>query len=345
MTGGAGFLGAHVVRKLVERGDSVIALVRATSNLALLDGLPVEMVTGDLRDINSLIGPLRGIDELYHVAADYRLWARDPRELYESNVDGTRNVLEAALRQGVPKVVYTSTVGCLGIPTSLQVSIPGGMHGGIGDETTPVTRDELVGHYKKSKFDAEQVALEYAAGGLPVVIVNPSTPVGPGDIKPTPTGKIIVDFLRGKMPAYVDTGLNLIAVEDVAQGHLLAAERGTVGEKYILGNENLTLREILGILARITGRKPPSVRIPHVLALIAAVASTSASRVLGKDPGIPIEAVLMSRKRMFFSAEKAVRELGLPQTPVEDALAGAVRWFRGNIPPGILPGGPATSNS
>lgn len=335
MTGGTGFVGAHVVRKLVERGDSVIALVRATSRLTLIEGLPVETVIGDIRDLDTLIPPLRGIDELYHVAADYRLWSRDPRELYAANVDGTRNVLEAALRQGVPKIVYTSTVGCLGIPSD----------GSPGDETTPVARDQLVGHYKKSKFDAEQVALEYAARGLGVVIVNPSTPVGPGDIKPTPTGKIILDFLRGRMPAYVDTGLNLIAVEDVAEGHLLAAEKGTVGEKYILGNENLTLREILGILARITGRKPPSVRIPHVLALIAAVTSTSASRILGKEPGIPIEAVLMSRKRMFFSSEKAVRELGLSRTPVADALAGAVRWFRGNIPPGILPGGPATSNS
>jgi len=296
--------------------------VRATSRLRLLEGLPVETVIGDIRDLDTLTAPLQGIDELYHVAADYRLWARDPRELYAANVDGTGNILEAALRQGVPKVVYTSTVGCLGIPGD----------GSPGDETTPVTRDELVGHYKKSKFDAEQVALAYAARGLGVVIVNPSTPVGPGDIKPTPTGKIILDFLRGGMPAYVDTGLNLIAVEDVAEGHLLAAERGTVGEKYILGNENLTLREILGILAGITGRKAPSMRIPHWLALIAAVANTSANRVLGKEPGIPIEAVLMSRKRMFFSAEKAVRELGLPRTPVEDALARAVRWFQGNEP-------------
>lgn len=296
--------------------------MRATSRLRLLEGLPVETVIGDIRDLDTLTAPLQGIDELYHVAADYRLWARDPRELYAANVDGTGNILEAALRQGVPKVVYTSTVGCLGIPGD----------GSPGDETTPVTRDELVGHYKKSKFDAEQVALAYAARGLGVVIVNPSTPVGPGDIKPTPTGKIILDFLRGGMPAYVDTGLNLIAVEDVAEGHLLAAERGTVGEKYILGNENLTLREILGILAGITGRKAPSMRIPHWLALIAAVANTSANRVLGKEPGIPIEAVLMSRKRMFFSAEKAVRELGLPRTPVEDALARAVRWFQGNEP-------------
>ena len=320
VTGGTGFVGAHVVRKLVERGDRVIALVRPTSNLTLLDGLPVETVTGDLRDPNSLSGPFKGIDELYHVAADYRLWSRDPKQLYASNVEGTRNVLEAALVQGVPRVVYTSTVGCLGIPKD----------GTPGDESTPVARERLVGHYKKSKFDAEQIALDYAAKGLPVVIVNPSTPVGPGDIKPTPTGKIILDFLRGKMPAYVDTGLNLIAVEDVALGHLLAAGKGRPGEKYILGNRNLTLKEVLGILGKMSGRKPPSLRIPHWVALLAAVVDTCASRALGREPSIPIEGVLMSRKRMFFSAAKALRELALPQTSVEDALSRAVDWFQSN---------------
>lgn len=320
VTGATGFVGAHVARKLVARGDQVIALVRPSSNLALLDGLPIETVTGDLRDPDSLIAPTQGVDELYHVAADYRLWARDPRDIYRSNVEGTRNVLEAAAKQHVPKVVYTSTVGCLGIPKD----------GSSGDETTPVSRDDLVGHYKKSKYDAEQIALEYAGNGLGVVIVNPSTPVGPGDIKPTPTGKMIVDFLRGKMPGYVDTGLNLVAVEDVAEGHLLAAEKGRVGEKYILGNQNLTLREILAMLADITGRKPPTVRIPHWAALAASALDTAVSRVRGVEPGIPLEAVLMSRKRMFFSADKAVRELGLPQSPVKDALAGAVEWFRRN---------------
>lgn len=318
VTGATGFVGAHVARALVERGDQVIVLVRRTSNLELIQGLPVTTVTGDLRDAESLVPALAGIDVLYHVAADYRLWARDPNEIYRSNVDGTRNILDAALKQGVPKVVYTSTVGCLGIPHD----------GSPGDEATPVTRDDLIGHYKKSKFDAEQIALERAARGLPVVIVNPSTPVGPGDIKPTPTGKIILDFLRGKMPAYVDTGLNLIAVEDTAEGHLLAAERGRVGEKYILGNENLTLREILGILAKITDRKPPSVRIPHWLAIAAAAADAGISRLTNREPGISMEAVLMSRKRMFFSSRKAVTQLGLPQTSVEDALARAVEWFR-----------------
>lgn len=317
VTGATGFVGAHVARKLVDRGDRVKVLVRSTSNLALIDDLPIERVTGDLRDIDSLTAPLEGIDELYHVAADYRLWARDPMDIYRSNVDGTRNMLEAALRQRVPKVVYTSTVGCLGIPKD----------GSPGDETTPVSRDDLVGHYKKSKYDAEQVALDYCARGLNVVVVNPSTPVGPGDIKPTPTGKIILDFLRGKMPAYVDTGLNLIAVEDVAEGHLLAAHRGRVGQKYILGNENLTLREILQILAKITGRKPPVLRIPHWIAIAASAADVAASRLTGREPGIPMEAVLMSRKRMFFSSRKAVSELDLPQSSVEDALARAVSWF------------------
>jgi dihydroflavonol-4-reductase len=322
VTGATGFVGAHVVRKLIGRGDRVVALVRPTSNPTLLEGLDIETVVGDIRDVDSFAASLDGVDELYHIAADYRLWSRDPNELYATNVEGTRNVMKTALARGVPRVVYTSTVGCLGIPND----------GTPGDENTPVARNELVGHYKKSKFDAERVALDYAANGLPVVIVSPSTPVGPGDIKPTPTGRLILDFMRGRMPAYVDTGLNLIAVEDVAAGHLLAAEKGSPGERYILGNRNLTLREILGILADITGRKPPTLRLPHWAAIAAALASTSASRVLSREPGIPIEGALMARKRMFFSAAKAVRELGLPQTSVEDALARAVEWFGSHAP-------------
>lgn len=320
VTGATGFVGAHVARKLVERGDHVVALARPSSNLALLDSLPIEIAIGDLRDPKSLIEPMCNIEELYHVAADYRLWARDSSEIYRSNVEGTRNVLEAATKAQVPRIVYTSTVGCLGIPKD----------GSPGSETTPVSRDELVGAYKKSKHDAEQIALGYAAEGLNVVIVNPSTPVGPGDIKPTPTGKMIVDFLRGKMPAYVNTGLNLIAVEDVAEGHLLAAEKGRVGEKYILGNQNLTLCEILAMLADITGRKAPTVRIPHWIALAASAFDTTVSCIRGVEPGIPLEAVLMSRKRMFFSADRAVSELGLPQSLVTNALAEAVEWFQRN---------------
>jgi dihydroflavonol-4-reductase len=317
VTGGTGFVGAHVVRRLVERQDRVTCLVRPTSNRKLLEGLLVDIAIGDATDIDSLLPHLAGIDELYHVAADYRLWARDPSEIYRSNVEGARCVLEAARRKGARRVVYTSTVGCLGLPKD----------GSPGSEDTPVARDELVGHYKKSKYDAEQVALEYAASGLDLVIVNPSTPVGPGDIKPTPTGKIVLDYLRGKMRAFVDTGLNVIAVEDVAEGHLLAAAKGRAGEKYILGNRNMTLKEILEALARVTGGRAPSLRIPHCVALCAAVADTALSRLRGREPEIPIEGTLMARKKMFFSSAKAVRELGLPRSPVEHALARAVEWF------------------
>lgn len=320
VTGATGFVGAHVARVLIDRGDEVTALVRPTSNTRLLDGLPVRMVTGDITELDSLLPHLSGTEHLYHIAADYRLWARDPREIYHSNVDGTRTVLEAARQCGVARIVYTSTVGCLGIPHD----------GSPGDETTPVRRRELVGHYKKSKYDAEQVALAFAEQGLDVVVVNPSTPVGPGDIKPTPTGKTIVDFLNGRMPAYVDTGLNLVAVEDVAVGHLLAAQRGKAGRKYILGNRNMTLHEILETLAGITGQSAPRLCLPHWVAIAAAAADTARSRIFGGYPQIALEAALMSQKRMFFSSARAVRELGLPQTPVENALVRAVEWFIAN---------------
>jgi dihydroflavonol-4-reductase len=283
----------------------------------LIETLPIETVRGDLTEPQSYAEALRGADELYHVAADYRLWARDPAEIYRSNVLGTRSMLEAARTQGVGRVVYTSTVGCLGLPRD----------GSPGDESTPVARGDLVGNYKKSKYDAEQVALDYARSGLDVVIVNPSTPVGPGDIKPTPTGRIVLDFLRGKMPAYVDTGLNLIAVEDAAAGHLLAAKKGRSGEKYILGNRNMMLRDILDTLARITGRRAPTLRFPHWVAVAAALVDSAGARIAGSEPRIALEAVLMSRKKMFFSAAKAVEELGLPQSPVENALERAVAWF------------------
>jgi len=320
VTGGTGFIGAHVVRKLVERGYHVIALVRPTSNLTLLKGLCLHTVVGDLTDFDSLIPAMRDIDELYHVAADYRLWARNPHEIYLNNVAGTRNVLEAAFVCGVSRVVYTSSVGCLGIP----------LDGSEGNETTPVEKNQLVGNYKKSKFDAEQAAVEYVARGLDVVIVNPSTPVGPGDIKPTPTGKIVLDFLNGNMRGFVDTGLNLIAVEDVAEGHILAAERGVTGEKYILGNRNMTLREILETLAHLTNRKSPTFHVPHFLALAAAVVDTARCMALSKEPCIPIEGVLMSQKKMFFSSAKAIKELGLPQSSIEDALVRSITWFEEN---------------
>src|SRR5450432_552660 len=255
VTGASGFLGWHVARVLLERGYPVRALVRQGSRITDLD---VERVTGDLRDAASLERAVSGCGLLFHVAADYRLWARDPRDLYRSNVDGTRNLLQAAQQAGVERVVYTSTVGCIGIPPP-----------GIGNEETPVSIRDMAGDYKRSKFLAEQVALEVARGGLPVVIVNPTAPVGDHDRKPTPTGKIVLDFLKGNMPAFIDTGLNLVDVRDTAKGHLLAAERGKPGERYILGCENLTLAEILRRLARLAGRKAPTVRLPYGVAYVA----------------------------------------------------------------------------
>ena len=320
ITGATGFIGAHVARKLVERGYQVTALVRQNSNPALINGLSLNIVVGDITNFDSLLRPMHGIDELYHIAADYRLWSKNPREIFRNNVEGTRCVLEAAYTCEVPRTVYTSTVGCLGIPRDMS----------SGNETTPVTRNELVGNYKKSKYDAEQVALNYAQKGLNLVIVNPSTPIGPGDIKPTPTGKIVLDFLNGKMQGFVDTGLNLAAVEDVAEGHILAAQKGRRGEKYILGNKNMTLREILEILAHLTNRKPPTFRVPHSLALAAAVADAVGCRLLRKEPSIPIEGVLMSKKKMYFSSQKAVRDLGMPQSSIEDALARSIAWFQEN---------------
>jgi dihydroflavonol-4-reductase len=287
----------------------------------LLDGLPVEFADGDLADAASLRRCLHGCRLLFHAAAVYTLWARDRRLFYEVNVEGTRRILEAAAAAGVGRVVYTSTVGALGIPDD----------GRPGTEDTPVGLADMVGDYKRSKFLAEGVARDFARRGLPVVIVNPSTPVGPGDIKPTPTGQMIVDFLRGKMWAYLDTGLNLVDVEDVAAGHLLAAERGKVGERYILGGRNLTLREIFEVLGRIAGMRPPRVKISAAAILpLAHLSEWIADHLTGRPPLVAVDAVRMARKRMFFDPGKAVRELGMPQSAVEDALAGAVRWFRTN---------------
>ena len=316
LTGGTGFVGAHLARALTERGDRVRCLVRAGSRLDNLEELTVELVRGDLRDPESLARAAEGCDEIYHCAADYRLWAPDPAEIYENNVGGTRNVLEAAARAGA-RVVYTSSVGALGLHTD----------GTPADETAPVTVDDMIGHYKRSKFLAEREAERAAAAGQPVVIVNPSTPIGELDIKPTPTGQVIVDFLNRKVPAYVDTGLNLIDVRDVARGHLLAAVRGRPGEKYILGNRNLSLKQILELLSGITGLPAPRVKLPHAVPLAAAHVSELWGRLRGKPPRISPESVRMSMKRMYFDAGKAVRELGLPQSPVQDALERAVRWF------------------
>ncbi len=320
VTGATGFIGSHVARLLVERGDRVRAFTRPNSRRDNLAGLDLEVVTGDLEDEDSLRQAVSGCRVVYHLAADYRLSAPNPESLHRSNVLGTRNVLEAARAEGVERLIYTSSVGALGIPGD----------GTPGTETTPVALADMVGVYKRTKFLAEQEALRFARDGFPVVIVNPSTPVGPADIKPTPTGQMILDFLNGRMPAYVETGLNLVAVEDVASGHLLAAERGVVGERYILGNRNLTLRQILEILAQIVGRPAPWLRIPYGLAFTAGLVDAVLSRLVGRAPRIPLEGVRMARKKMFFDSSRAVDALGLPQTPVEPALERAVRWFQDN---------------
>jgi dihydroflavonol-4-reductase len=320
ITGATGFIGASIVRGLLKDGREVRALVRAGSDTSNLAGLDIELWKGDLLDHDSLRRGLKGCDALYHAAADYRLWTRDPRQMYRINVEGTTAVLEAALENGLSRVVYTSSVGTLGNPGD----------GTLGAEDTPVTLADMVGHYKKSKFLAEREAERFVARGLNLVIVNPSTPVGPLDIKPTPTGKIIVDFLRRKMPAYLDTGLNIIAVEDCARGHILAEQKGRVGEKYILGNSNLTLRDIFGLLEGITGLAAPRVRLPYTPILLAAYINEGIARITGKEPLIPLAGVQMAAKFMFFDSTKAVRELGLPQTPVKDALQRAVEWFRDN---------------
>ena len=315
VTGASGFLGWHVARVLLEHSYRVRVLVRPGSRV---DALDVEPVTGDLRDADSLERAASGCGLIFHVAADYRLWAKDPREIYRSNVDGTRNLLEAARHAGVDRVVYTSTVGCIGIP-----------HNGLGDETTPVTLAEMTGDYKRSKFLAEQVAVEFARAGLPVVIVNPSAPIGDHDVKPTPTGKIVLDFLKGDMPAFIDTGLNVVDVRDVAEGHWLACERGKVGERYILGAENLTLAQILTKLARLTNRKAPTVRLPYAVALCAGACSTAWANLTGIAPRVPLAGVRMAREKMWVTHEKARRELGFNPGPAEQALARAVEWFSG----------------
>ncbi len=312
VTGASGFLGWHVARCLIERGHTVRALLREGSRV---DGLPVEPVTGDLRDPASLDRAAAGCGLVFHVAADYRLWAKDPREIYRSNVEGTRNLLAAAQKAGVERVVYTSTVGCIGIP-----------HGGIGDEDTPVSLKQMAGHYKRSKFLAEQVALEFARAGMDVTIVNPTAPIGDHDLKPTPTGKIVVDFLHGDMPAFIDTGLNVVDARDTAEGHLLACEHGRKGERYILGSENLTLAQILAKLAAITGRRAPTIQLPYAVAYCAGIFSTAWAEVTGRPPRVPLEAVRMARKKMWVSHEKARRELGFQPQPAEAALRRAVRW-------------------
>lgn len=317
VTGATGFVGWHVARMLLDRGHAVRVLARDQARLRELDGaFPCQ---GDLRDPASLQRAVEGCGTVYHVAADYRLWTRDPRDMHRSNVDGTRAMLEAARGAGVERFVYTSTVGCIDVP-----------EGGIGDETMAARVADMQGPYKQSKLLAEHVALEFARDGFPVVIVNPTAPVGDHDFKPTPTGKIVVDFVRGAMPAYVDTGLNVVDVLDVAQGHLAACERGRTGERYILGAENLTLRQILEKLAPVAGRKPPSVQIPYFVAYAAGVVTTALANITGNEPRAPLDAVKMSRKKMWVTHEKASKELGYAPGPASAALARAVEWFKAN---------------
>ena len=316
VTGASGFLGWHVARALTERGYSVRALCRPSSQIR---ELAVERVTGDLRDPDSLVRAVDGCELVFHVAADYRLWSRNPEDLYRSNVDGTRNLLDAAARAGVRRIVYTSTVGCIGMPENE-----------LGDESTPVSLDDMAGHYKRSKWLAEQVALEKARSGLPVVIVNPTAPIGDHDWKPTPTGKIVVDFLRNKLPAFVDTGLNIVDARDIAAGHVLAAERGRIGERYILGCENLTLEQILHRLANLAGKPAPKTKIPYALAYATGVITTAFANLSGREPLAPLEGVKMARKKMFVTHAKAANELGFAPGPAESALEKAVKWFRDN---------------
>lgn len=314
VTGASGFLGWHVAQALRKRGIPVRALVRRPEAVKDLDA---EIVPGDLRDAEAVRRAASGCGLVFHVAADYRLWVQRPREMYESNVGGTRHVLEAARAAGAERIVYTSTVGCIGF-----------VEGGLGDETTPVSLADMTGHYKRSKWLAEQEALAAARQGLPVVIVNPTAPVGAHDVKPTPTGQTILDFLRGRMPAYVDTGLNIVDAADAAEGHWLACERGRTGERYILGGENLTLKQIFDLLSKISGLPAPRLRLPWAVAFAAAAVDTARARLTGKPPRAPLDAVRMARKKMWVTHAKAERELGYRPAPAETALRHAVEWFR-----------------
>ena len=315
VTGASGFLGWHVARTLLAKGLKVRALVRPASKLTELEG--IERVNGDLRDPASLLAAVQGCSLVFHVAADYRLWAKDESEMYRSNVDGTRNLLAVSREAGVERVVYTSTVGCVGMP-----------EGSLGNETTPVSVNDMKGAYKRSKFLAEEVALAEAKAGLPVVIVNPTAPVGDHDIKPTPTGRMVVDFLNSKMPAFVDTGLNIVDASETAEGHWLACEKGKVGERYILGGENLTLEQIFNTLSKLSGIAAPTTRIPYAVALAAGAVSTAWARVTGVEPRAPLDAVRMSRHKMWVSTDKAIKELGFRPSPPEVGLQKAVSWFR-----------------
>jgi dihydroflavonol-4-reductase len=320
VTGATGFVGSAVARALLARGRRVRVLARPNSDRRNLGGLAVEIAEGAMEDPRSLARAVAGCRYVYHVAADYRIWVPDPAPMFRANVEGTRDLLTAALEAGAERVVYTSSVATLGL-------VPGGS----ATEETPSSVDDMIGPYKRSKFAAEQVARGLARErGLPVVIVNPSTPVGPGDIKPTPTGRLIVEAARGQMPAFVDTGLNIVHVDDVAEGHLAAAENGRIGERYILGGENMALAEILAEVAQAVGRRPPWLRVPHSVLFPVAIGAELAARATGRDPFVTLDGVRMSRKKMYFSSEKASRELGYRSRPAREAIADAVCWFRDN---------------
>ncbi len=318
VTGATGFVGAAVVRALIKTGVDVRVLARRDSDFANLQQFKLNGAYGDLRDKDSLRKALVGCQQLYHVAAHYALWARDPSIFYDVNVTGTKNLMEAAREVGTERIVYCSTIGAIGLPPD----------GGPGTEDTPVSLSQLAGHYKRSKYFAEQEVLKLAEEGLPVVIVNPTAPVGEGDVKPTPTGQVIVDFMKGRMPAYIETGMNIIDVDDVAAGHLLAMQKGRIGERYILGTKNLMLREVFEILSKLTGIKTPTIKLPRLAILPLAYFNHWLANLTGKPPRIPLEGVKMAKYKMHYDCSKAIRELGIPQTAPEVALEKAVKWFR-----------------
>jgi dihydroflavonol-4-reductase len=319
VTGAAGFLGSHVTRQLVAQGYEVRVLLRASSSNRAISDLSLEYVTGDLRDAHSLERAMKGAKRVFHVAADYRLWAKRSRDIYDSNVGGTKNLLAAARKAGVEQLIYTSTVATIAVDRPEPPN-----------ESTDAKLEEMVGHYKRSKWMAEQEVLRAAKEGLPVIVAMPTTPVGPWDWKPTPTGKIILDFLNGKMPGYVETGLNFVAVEECAAGHLLVAQKGQIGKRYLLGAENLTLKQLLDTLAKITGLPAPSMKIPHGVALGVAYVESAFSRLIGKEPQIPVEGVKIARHMMFVDCSRAKNELGFAPGPVVAALERAVKWYREN---------------
>ncbi len=326
VTGASGFIGANLVHELRARGHEVKGLLRRESDLRGLQGADFERVNGDVSERNVLVAGMRGCDWCFHVAASYHLWLRDYKPMYAANVEGTRNVIESAATAGCSRMVYTSTVGCIGLPKIINGEVT------PTDEDAPVSAAQMSNHYKLSKWQAETVARELAAKDLPVVIVNPSAPVGPRDVKPTPTGQVIVDFLNRKMPAYLDTGLNWVHVRDVAIGHILAAEKGKIGERYILGNAagNWTMKQAFAVMEKITGIPAPKFQVPYSIALLAAHIDETISKFSGKAPKAPLAGVRMAKYKMFFNPAKAIRDLGLPQTPPANALADAVDWFRAN---------------